>query len=124
MSDQPQDTAIDCAEPMQPVEPKAPAGIVHATFPSREARKDIMSEKIPELQLTWADLEMMELENEEHEFHFVEAARQAKRQYRGAHFIYLAGRPFIHRTINRRELAAENPDVAREHAIRKPPHTT
>jgi hypothetical protein len=90
--------------------PEAPEAPSQNYLPPVEERK--LEEKIPGLQLTWADLEAMELEGEDHEAEFVRAARQAKEQYRGAHFIYLAGRPFIHRTINRRELASLRTKVA------------
>lgn len=92
-----------------------PAGTVSIEFVSREQRardEKALVSKIPGLTLTWADLEAMELDNEEHEKQFIEAALYAKKQYRGAHFIFLAGRPFIHRTINRRELAGLRAKVA------------
>jgi len=77
---------------------------VEPYLPPKEKRK--LEQKIPGLQLSWADLAAMDLENDAGEEQFVRAAREAKSKCRGAHFIYLAGRPFIHRTINRRELAS------------------
>ena len=98
------------SDPVETPEAKeAPETNVH-DLPERSKR--VLTDKIPELQLTWGDLEAMELDDDTQERQFVEAARHAKRQYRGAHFIYLAGRPFIHRTINRRELSMLRTKVA------------
>lgn len=93
-----------------------PAGAVTIEgFKTRKDRQDeeVLSEKVPGLTLTWADIEAMEFEGEEQEKKFIEAALYAKGQFRGAHMIFLAGKPFIHRTINRRELASLRAEVAK-----------
>lgn len=86
---------------------------VDASFLPRAGRTEKnLADKIPGLTLSWADLNAMDFNTEAEERQFVESARVAKRDYRGAHFIYLSGRPFIHRTISRRELAILRNQVA------------
>ena len=90
--------------------PDAPEALKPNDLLAKAERK--AEDKISGLSLTWADLEAMELPDDAHEVEFVRAARQAKDQYRGAHFLYVAGRPFIHRTINRRDLSMLRTKVA------------
>lgn len=67
--------------------------------------------KIPGISLTWGDLASMDLEEEE-EGRFVRAAAEAKQTVRNPHMIFLAGKPYVHRTVSRRELSQIRTDVA------------
>jgi len=68
-------------------------------------------DKVPGLELTWGMVEAMEMDEAE-EKNFISAAQQAKQSFRSPQFIFLAGRPYIHRTVNRREMSKLRTDVA------------